>query len=153
MFVTPKFCIGIIFSHSWGHFNSRLQNSPYFCVFKYARAVKQKVWNEAYTPYESVRLAHFAHVRLLRHALSISLPILREKTDCFAVYFNSQEKLKTKFWGDKQKALSDSYGIFCRVDWTLDLCGTRAPCYQSLTTPENTVTHHNVFCLSPQNFA
>ena len=26
---------------------TRLQNSPYFCVFKYARAVKQKVWNEA----------------------------------------------------------------------------------------------------------
>ena len=26
---------------------SRLQNSPYFCVFKYAGAVKQKVWNEA----------------------------------------------------------------------------------------------------------
>ena len=25
----------------------RLQNSPNFCVFKYARAVKQKVWNEA----------------------------------------------------------------------------------------------------------
>ena len=25
----------------------RLQNSPYFCVFKYGRAVKQKVWNEA----------------------------------------------------------------------------------------------------------
>ena len=25
----------------------RLQNSPYFCVFKYTRAVKQKVWNEA----------------------------------------------------------------------------------------------------------
>ena len=25
----------------------RLQNSPYFCVFRYARAVKQKVWNEA----------------------------------------------------------------------------------------------------------
>ena len=23
----------------------RLQNSPYFRVFKYARAVKQKVWN------------------------------------------------------------------------------------------------------------
>ena len=23
------------------------QNSPYFCVFKYARAVKQKVCNEA----------------------------------------------------------------------------------------------------------
>ena len=25
----------------------RLQNSPYFCVFKYAQAVKQKAWNEA----------------------------------------------------------------------------------------------------------
>ena len=25
---------------------TRLQNSPYFCVFKDARAVKQKVWNE-----------------------------------------------------------------------------------------------------------
>ena len=25
---------------------ARLQHSPYFCVFKYARAVKQKVWNE-----------------------------------------------------------------------------------------------------------
>ena len=26
---------------------TRLQNSPYFCVLKYARAVKYKVWNEA----------------------------------------------------------------------------------------------------------
>ena len=25
----------------------RLQNSLYFCVFKYTQAVKQKVWNEA----------------------------------------------------------------------------------------------------------
>ena len=25
----------------------RLQNSPYFCVFQYAQAVKQKVWSEA----------------------------------------------------------------------------------------------------------
>ena len=29
------------------HEVARLQHSPYFCVFKYARAVKQKVWNEA----------------------------------------------------------------------------------------------------------
>ena len=28
-------------------YTCRLQNSPYFCVFKYTRAVKQKVWNEA----------------------------------------------------------------------------------------------------------
>ena len=42
----------------------RLQNSPYFCVFKYARAVKQKVWNGAEN--RRVRLARFARVRLLR---------------------------------------------------------------------------------------
>ena len=28
-------------------FDVRLQNSPYSCVFKYTRAVKQKVWNKA----------------------------------------------------------------------------------------------------------
>ena len=38
-----------------------------------------------YTPYGLVRLARFARVRLLRHALPISLLILRKKTDCFAV--------------------------------------------------------------------
>ena len=79
-----------------------LQNSPYFCVFKYARAVKQKVWNEAenrerdwgetlfflspHTPVRRVRLARFARVRLLLHVSPISLLILRKKTDCFAVY-------------------------------------------------------------------
>ena len=73
-----------------------------------ARAVKQKVWNEAENrerdlrararpgeslvsqalrePYGRVRLARFARVRLLRHALPISLLILRKKNDCFAVY-------------------------------------------------------------------
>ena len=80
------------------HTNDRLQNSPYFCVFKYTRAVKQKVWNEAenrerdwgetlkirfflspHTPYGRVRLARFARVRLLRHALPISLLIFRKK--------------------------------------------------------------------------
>ena len=29
----------------WKGFD-RLQNSPYFCEFNYALAVKQKVWNE-----------------------------------------------------------------------------------------------------------
>ena len=51
----------------------RLQNSPYFCVFKYARAVKQKVWNEA------LKGSRASRVRLLRHALPISLLILRKK--------------------------------------------------------------------------
>ena len=101
----------------------RLQNSPYFCVLKYARAIKHKVWNEAEnrepdwgetlkyglsvlhtlysfklpfspshgqfpflspnTPYGCVRLARFARVRLLRHALPISLLILRKKNRLF----------------------------------------------------------------------
>ena len=48
---------------------AKLQNSPYFCVFKYARAVKQKVWNEAENrAYDSS---------------PISLLILRKKTRLF----------------------------------------------------------------------
>ena len=73
----------------WGAI-SRLQNSPYFCVFKYVRAVKQKVWNEAENrdrdaknTYGRVRLVLFARVRLLRHALPSSLLILRKKTRLF----------------------------------------------------------------------
>ena len=77
----------------------RLQNSPYCCVLKYARAVDQKVWNEAekrerdwgdtlkrrffflfsFSPDGRVRLASFALVRLVRHALPISLLVLRKK--------------------------------------------------------------------------
>ena len=68
--------------------DSRLQNSPYFCVFKYARAVKQKVWNEAENrerdwgetlKIRSVFFSLASHARLLRHALPISLMILRKK--------------------------------------------------------------------------
>ena len=57
---------------------SRLQNSPYFCVFKYTRAVKQKVWNEAENR-ERDLARDVSHVRLLRHALPISWLILRKK--------------------------------------------------------------------------
>ena len=46
----------------------------------YAQAVKQKVWNEAKNesetgerPYGRVKLVRFARVRLLRHALPISV--------------------------------------------------------------------------------
>ena len=55
---------------------------------KNARAVKQKVWNEAENGERDSRLtlSHFARVRLLRHALPIALLIFRKKTDCFAVY-------------------------------------------------------------------
>ena len=55
----------------------RLQNSPHFCVFKYARAVKQKVWNEAENRErdwaETLRFTDF-------------FTDFEKKTDCFAVY-------------------------------------------------------------------
>ena len=60
---------------AWREAFAGLQNSPYFCVFKYARAAKQKVWNEA----ENTEQDWGETVRLLRHALPISLLILREK--------------------------------------------------------------------------
>ena len=54
---------------------ARLQNSPLFCVFKNARTVKQKVWNEAKNRGRE----------LLRHTLPFRLLILRKKNDRFAV--------------------------------------------------------------------
>ena len=45
-----RFCLkisAVASMDSSGRYAARLQNSPYFFVFKYARAVKQKVWNEA----------------------------------------------------------------------------------------------------------
>ena len=79
----------------------KLQNSPYFCVFKYATReqsnkrsetrlkTESETWGETliirffffspHTPYGRVRLARFERVRLLRYALQISLLILRKK--------------------------------------------------------------------------
>ena len=69
------------------HPHTRLQNSPYFCVFKYATREQSnkrsgtKLKTESETgDYGRVSLARFAPVRLLRHALPISLLILRKKT-------------------------------------------------------------------------
>ena len=78
------------FSQSRFSVNTRLQNSPYFCVFKSGQAVKQKVWNEAENierdwgetlkiRLRQVRRARFARAILFRHALPISLLILRKK--------------------------------------------------------------------------
>ena len=52
----------------------RLQNSPYFCVFKYARAVKQKVWNEAENREQD-----------WGETLTDFFTDFEKKTDCFAV--------------------------------------------------------------------
>ena len=60
---------------------TRLQNSPNFCVFKYARAVQQKVWNVIWNEAENRERdwGETPRVRLLRHPLPISLLILRKK--------------------------------------------------------------------------
>ena len=67
-------------------FFTRLQNSPYFCVFKYARAVKQKVWNEAENRErdwgETLRAR-----KTLTPRFTDFFTDFEKKTDCFAVYF------------------------------------------------------------------
>ena len=62
----------------------RLQNSPYFCVSKYAQAVTQKVWNEA----ENKERDWF--VSLASHARFTDFFTDFEKTDCFAIYYKVQ---------------------------------------------------------------
>ena len=69
---------------------SRLQNSPYFCVFKYARAVKQKVWNEVENR-ERDWGAWACEARALRARKTLTprftdfFTDFEKKTDCFAV--------------------------------------------------------------------
>ena len=75
-------------------FNCRLQNSPYFCVFKHARAVKQKVWNEAENRErdwgETLKI-RACEARELRARKTLTprftdfFTDFAKKTDCFAV--------------------------------------------------------------------
>ena len=63
-----------VVTYSWDGliWKDRLQNSPYFCVFKYARAVKRKVWNEAENRERDwgetlkIRTVRFAYVVFVR---------------------------------------------------------------------------------------
>ena len=72
----------------------RLQNSPYFCLFKYARAVKQKVWNEAENRERDwgFSLASQCEARALRARKTLTprftdfFTDFEKKNDCFAVY-------------------------------------------------------------------
>ena len=93
-FLALEFVCFII--HEKPYKGSRPQNSPHFCVFKYSRAVKQKVWNEAdnrerdwgetlkircfFFSRRRVRLASFARVRLIRHGLPIFFTDFDKKT-------------------------------------------------------------------------
>ena len=67
----------------------RLQNSPYFCVFKYAGAVKQKVWKEAENRERDWGEACEARALRARKTLTPRFTDFftdfEKKTDCFAV--------------------------------------------------------------------
>ena len=64
---------------------SRLQNSPYFCVFKNARAVKQKVWNEAENRERDWGETPYGR-KTLTPRVTDFFTDFEEKTDYFAVY-------------------------------------------------------------------
>ena len=81
---------------------ARLQNSPYFCVFKYTRVVKQKVWNEAENREQDLGrdakntfffLSRACEARVLRVRKTLMagftdfFPDFEKKPDCFAVYW------------------------------------------------------------------
>ena len=71
----------------------RLQNSPYFCAFKYARAVKQKVWNEAENRERDLgRDAKNTHA--LRACEARALRARKTLTACFTDFFTDFEKKK-----------------------------------------------------------
>ena len=78
----------------------RLQNSPYFCVFKYTRAVKQKVWNEAENRERDWGFLspHTPVARALRAGKTLTprftdfFTDFEKKTDCFAVYDSLQAR-------------------------------------------------------------
>ena len=64
-----------------GLYSFRLQNSPYFCLFKYAREVKQKVWNEAESEARAPRAG-----KTLTPRFTDFFTDFEKKTDCFAIY-------------------------------------------------------------------
>ena len=64
----------------------RLQNSPYFCVFKYARAVKQKVEAENKERDWACEARAVRARKILTPRFTDFFTDFGEKTDCFAVY-------------------------------------------------------------------
>ena len=90
-----------------------LQNNPYFCVFKYARAVKQKVGNEAENSERDwgetlkIRLSRLtrpsgvwgSRARLLRHTLPFFFTDLEKKNRLFCSLKNNRKNYPRKcFW-------------------------------------------------------
>ena len=105
------------------HFFCRLQNSPYFCVFKYVWAVQQKIWNEAensktLTPRFTDFFTDFEKKKRLFCSL-LFLPSfkgfhLRElsPTNIFTRTVKSNKCLHTK---------GDVYSILCLIKYSLSI--------------------------------
>ena len=64
----------------------KLQNSPYFCVFKYVRTVKQKFWRFFFSRLTWACEAHDLGARktFMLHFTDFFTDF-EKKTDCFAV--------------------------------------------------------------------
>ena len=73
-------------------FFSRLQNSPNFCVFKYARAVFLRIQVRASSQTKGLEWGWKQRARLgetLTPRFTDFFTDFEKKTDCFAVYFFS----------------------------------------------------------------
>ena len=94
-----------------GVIKSRLQNSPYFCVLKYSRAVKQKVGNEAENRKrdwgETIKIRFFS---LASHALRAgqarTLRACKTLTPRFTDFFTDFEKKTRLFCSPDQVYVS-----------------------------------------------
>ena len=83
----------------------RLQNSPYFCVFKYARTVKQKVWSWEVTL--KIRSgACEARLRLLRYSYATPNRFWEEK--------NSNNNKTTVLQSTSGQEPGGSHALFLR---------------------------------------
>ena len=83
---------------SWILERIRLQNSPYFCAFKYARAVKQKVWNEAENRErdwgETLSACEARARKSLTPRFTDFFTDFEKKSDCFSVYPSAKSQGK-----------------------------------------------------------
>ena len=93
---------------------NRPQNSPYFWVFKYARAVKQKVWKEAENgerdwgntlKIRTVRFAYVIFVRITRFSQPrAEFPLTKSRcklsASCQVMFSTSHSRYSVPWWID-----------------------------------------------------
>ena len=116
----------------------RLQNSPYFCVFKNARAVKQKFWNKAENREQDwgktlngrVRLARFApcftdfFTDFEKNRLFCSLVTTSNKTNN---NYCERKHCSGKTWSQRYRLIFADYNLFLYSEaplYTYSVCGS-----------------------------